>query len=252
MARPARRGRPDSEPDAIGGLGRGAPIDVNAVVSFNVRAIRERRAWTQQQVAEKLAEFSGHQLPQASISAMERGFDGDRRRRFDAHELYLLSLVFEVPIPYFFLPPSGAMDTPIADTGIPAVQLYFAILGSESQLGPIDERLQEMGLNVPTGLDPVMAAVLGEAPDASPTNWHDHFRTWRKGRVDLLAREYGDQLDDLAGVLADFAAKIKTFGPRGYLQSLAHRPGEEAYPPPSAPAEMRPAYDAPGQLSDPS
>ena len=60
-------------------------LDVNAVVSYNVKAIRERRGMTQQGVANRLAQLTGHQLPQASISAMERGFDGERRRRFDAH-----------------------------------------------------------------------------------------------------------------------------------------------------------------------
>ena len=64
--------------------------------------------WTQQQVADRLGPLTGHILPQASISAMERGFDGERRRRFDAHELYLLSVLFDVPIAYFFLPPPGA------------------------------------------------------------------------------------------------------------------------------------------------
>lgn len=179
---------------------------------------------------------------------MERGFDGERRRRFDAHELYLLSLVFEVPIPYFFLPPSGALDTPIADTGIPSVQLYFALLGSESQLEPIDERLSEMGLTAPSGLDPVMAAVPDAPTDTSSLNWHDHFRTWRKHRVDLLAREYGDQLDELADVLVDFAARVKTFGPRGYLQALVHKEGEAPFAPPAAPdrPEGHEAPDNPG------
>ena len=51
-------------------------LDVNAVVSYNLRAIRERRGFTQQHVADRLARLTGHQLPQASISAMERGFDG--------------------------------------------------------------------------------------------------------------------------------------------------------------------------------
>ncbi len=63
-----------------------AGLDVNAVVSYNVKAIRERRGMTQQAVADRLAQLTGHRLPQASISAMERGFDGERRRRFDAHE----------------------------------------------------------------------------------------------------------------------------------------------------------------------
>src|SRR5438132_1654467 len=83
--------------------------------SLTVRTIRERRGWTQQEVAERLALLTKHVLPQASISAMERGFDGDRRRRFDAHELYLLSMVFGVPIAYFFLPPPNPGAALLAD-----------------------------------------------------------------------------------------------------------------------------------------
>lgn len=210
-------------------------MDVNAIVSFNLRAIRERRGWTQQRVAEQLGRLTGHTLPQASISAMERGFDGERRRRFDAHELYLFSAVFEVPIAYFFLPPPDAVDARLADTGAPAVALYSALLGDSVTLEAVDERLEQLGLNVPQDLDPIMAAVLGAPEDVAYLNWHDHFRTWRKNRIALLAREYGDQLDDLAEVLADFAAKIKTLGPAGYLQSVAHKDGEEAFVPPREP-----------------
>lgn len=237
---PATEPTPPPDP-----AGRDAPIDVNAVVSFNLRAIRERRGWTQQQVADKLARLTGHRLPQASISAMERGFDGERRRRFDAHELYLLSEVFEVPIPYFFLPPSGALDTPIADTGIPAIQLYFSIIGSESQLGPIDERMQELRLTEPSAMDPLIAAVFGDPRGSSATNWHDHFRTWRKRQVDQLAREYGDRLDDLAAVLAEFAGRLQTFGPRGYLQALAHKEGETSFPVPAEPDDEELGEDEP-------
>lgn len=213
---------------------RDGPMDVNAVVSFNLKAIRERRGWTQQQVSDRLARITGHRLPQASISAMERGFDGERRRRFDAHELYLLAVVFDVPIAYFFLPPPAAMGSPLADTDAPAVTLYAAILGDSDQLGVIDERLEQLGLDAPSDLDSVMAAILGGDP--ARANWHDHFRTWRKGRIAQLAREYGDRLDDLAEVLADFANQIKTFGPQGYLQSVAHRAGEVPFTPPADPA----------------
>jgi transcriptional regulator with XRE-family HTH domain len=216
---------------------RDGPIDVNAVVSYNLKAIREKRGFTQQQVTERLAHITGHQLPQASISAMERGFDGERRRRFDAHELYLLSVVFDVPIAYFFLPPPGSMGTPLADTGLPAVRLYSALLGDDIQLEAVDERLEQLGLNIPQDLDPIMAAVLGAPRDLAFLNWHDHFRTWRKNRIALLAREYGDQLDELADVLSDFAAKIKTLGPQGYLQSMAHRPGEKPFAAPAEPGE---------------
>jgi transcriptional regulator with XRE-family HTH domain len=128
-------------------LGR-AGVDVNAVVSFNVKAIRERRSMTQQAVADRLAELTGHQLPQASISAMERGFNGERRRRFDAHELYLLSVVFDVPIAYFFIPPPGTTSTELADTRRPVAELWRSTLGTDAQLEAVDARLAEFASKV--------------------------------------------------------------------------------------------------------
>lgn len=95
-----------------------ATLDLNAVVAFNIRAIRLVRGLTQDQVADRLAEFTGHRLPQASISQMERSFvDRKRRRLFNAHDLYLLSKVFDVPIVYFFLPPPACLDQRVANTG---------------------------------------------------------------------------------------------------------------------------------------
>ena len=130
-------------------------LDVNAVVSYNVKAIRERRGWTQQSVAERLGRLTGHQLPQASISAMERGFDGDRRRRFDAHELYLLSVAFDVPIAYFFVPPPGTGFGLLTDTRRPVAELYMALLGKDHQLPPLDDRLAEIKITNPEESDAV-------------------------------------------------------------------------------------------------
>ena len=132
------RGRP-------GSAGSPVALDVNAVVSYNLKAIRERRGMTQQVVAERLGALTGHQLPQASISAMERGFDGERRRRFDAHELYLLSTIFDVPIVYFFLPPPEAAGALLADTGRPVPELYKSVLGSDAQACAVDDRIQRSG-----------------------------------------------------------------------------------------------------------
>jgi transcriptional regulator with XRE-family HTH domain len=204
-------------------------LDVNAVVSYNVKAIRERRGWTQQSVAERLSHLTGHQLPQASISAMERGFDGDRRRRFDAHELYLLSVVFDVPIAYFFVPPPGTGMNVLADTNRPVTELYAALLGQEWQLGPLDERLAEIRINNPDETDPVLAAVFG-GPEEGAQNWHESFRTWRKKRLREIEREYGDRLDEVAGFLKEFASKVEALGPRGYLESMSHREGESLPP----------------------
>lgn len=201
-------------------------LDVNAVVSYNVRAARERRGFTQQQVADKLAQLTGHQLPQASISAMERGFDGERRRRFDAHELYLLSLVFDVPIAYFFIPPPDTADEQLVDSHSPVATLFPALLGTDEQLRLVDERLAEIGITDPSAADPTLAATLG-GPDRAVGNWFPHFRTWRKQRLFQLERQYGDQLDEVAHFLRDFADNLLALGPRGYLQSRAYLPGED-------------------------
>jgi transcriptional regulator with XRE-family HTH domain len=202
-------------------------VDVNAVVSYNLKLIREREGWTQQGVAQRLAQLTGHELPQASISAMERGFDGDRRRRFDAHEIYLLSVVFDVPIAYFFLPPPAGDrgQQLLADSRQPISELYVSLLGRENQLDALDERLADIGLDNPDQADQALAAVFGA--DWAANNWHLHFRTWRKRRLLALERTYGDQLDEVAEFLATFAAELKAVGPKAYLQGKAHRSGEE-------------------------
>ena len=121
-----------------------APLDLNAVVAYNVKAIRLLRGLTQDQVAERLAGFTGHRLPQASISQMERSFDGDRRRLFDAHDLYLLSKVFAVPVVYFFLPPPTCLDHAVANTGEPVSALLDAVFGMPSSIDAVDNRLAEI------------------------------------------------------------------------------------------------------------
>lgn len=218
MVRPRKR-QPDDAPPA-----EPTGMDVNAVVSYNVKAIRERRGMTQQGVADRLAQLTGHQLPQASISAMERGVDGERRRRFDAHELYLLSTVFDVPIAYFFIPPPGTGLTELADTRRPVAELWRALLGTDTQLDAVDARLAEIKIDDPDASDQVLAAIFG--PDNAANNWHQHFRTWRKQRLREIEVEYGDRLDEVAEFLAEFATKVKALGPAGYLRSTSHRAGE--------------------------
>jgi transcriptional regulator with XRE-family HTH domain len=212
-------------------------LDVNAVVSYNVRTIRQRQGWTQEQVAQRLAMLTGHELPQASISAMERGFDGQRRRRFDAHELYLLSVVFGVPILYFFLPPPADAheDRYLANTDRPVSELYAAVLGQEHRLGEVDARLADIGLTNPDEATATLAVIYG--PDKAVRNWFEHFRTWRKRRLLALARDYGDRLDEIAEFLYTFANELKTVGPQAYLQMTAHREDEDVLPANATPEE---------------
>lgn len=174
------------------------PHDVNAVVSFNIRELRQRRNWTQRHVAERLAVFTGHQLPQASISAMERGFNGRRRRRFDAHELYLLALVFEVPIFSLFLPPIATGRGVLVSNGRPTAELYRAVLGAEDQLDDINERLQRLTIENPAGPGHLVTG-------------REHYRTWRSRCLEAIMEGYGDEFDDAADAIAVFVGAIRHF-----------------------------------------
>ena len=186
-------------------------MDVNAVVSHNLRVIRERREMTQQGVADRLAQLTGHRLPQASISAMERGFDGERRRRFDAHELYLLSLVFGVPVIYFLLPPPGEARH-LTDTSRPIHDLYAAVFGREHQLIDLDDRL--------AGLDPNRGVDVAAAPNGNtspiPSTWREDYRRWRDQPLRGITRTC-DGLDEAVHALGAFFDQVRRSGIRSFV-----------------------------------
>lgn len=159
-----------------------APLDLNAVVAYNFKAIRLVRGLTQEQVADRLAGFTGHRLPQASISQMERSFDGDRRRFFNSHELYLFSKVFDVPIVYFFLPPPACLDQKIANTGEALATVLKSLFGTSASLRAVDTRLIEIA---DRSLAPGASAL---AHDAAQELREWHFTASRFSEVDCNAR----------------------------------------------------------------
>ncbi len=201
------------------GLPTGRTIDANAVVSYNIRAIRERRGWTQEQVAVRLGRITGHQLPQASISAMERGVDGSRRRRFDAHELYLFSVVFDVPIVYFFMPPPqhGEMVR-LADTNHVAVHLYAQLLGHSRQLSDVDERLRGVDIVDPEKTPGVLTSLFGRTSGAK--TWAGHYRQWRQDCLHQLAGDPAGLLRQVAGFLECLSREVAADGREACLARL--------------------------------
>ncbi len=109
--------------------------DLNEVVAYNFRQARELRGWTQDEAAIALEPLLGQRLPQASISAIERAYEGDRRREFDAQEILAFALAFNLPLVWFFLPPPGDHRTLERTTNIVS-ELYGVVFGREDQLGP--------------------------------------------------------------------------------------------------------------------
>jgi transcriptional regulator with XRE-family HTH domain len=192
-------------------------VDANAVVAYNLAAIRRRRGWTQDEVAERLGRLTGRTLTKVSISAMEHSGEG-RRRRFDAHDLYLLSVVFDVPMAYFFLPPpQGAVAGRLAGTGHGLHALYVSFLGRADQLDALDDRLAAVDIGAPdlASPGPHLASLFGVA--AGDGTWQEHYRAWRDKGLGRLQSTHGERLGEAAHVLAGFAKELQALGPVAYL-----------------------------------
>src|SRR5258707_15634844 len=83
------------------------PVDLNEIVAYNFRRARELRGLTQDGAAVRLEPFLGQRLTQASISALERSWGGDKRREVDAQEILAFACGVDVPVVRFLLPPPG-------------------------------------------------------------------------------------------------------------------------------------------------
>ncbi len=200
--------------------GDGTAIDANAIVAYNLRVIRERHGWTQEGVAERLGRLTGHQLSQAAISAMERGFDGQRPRRFDAHDLYLFSVVFGVPIAYFFIPPpeQATAGQVLADTGRPVGLLVAAFIGRAEQVLTVDERLRQFDVDQLGRTGEVLDAVFGTA--FATRSWAEDYRDWRERRLDQLGDEWRERVRDAASLMANFVREIRAARLEAFLKGV--------------------------------
>src|SRR6516225_11661853 len=140
-----RRTPPDTKPPDL--VRRPGQADLNEIVAYNFRAARELRGWTQEETARALEGLLGQRLPQASISAIERAYEGERHREFDAHEILAFALAFDLPLVWFFLPPPRDHRTLHHTTNIVS-ELYGIVFGQETQLQPVYDRLRQLGIDV--------------------------------------------------------------------------------------------------------
>jgi transcriptional regulator with XRE-family HTH domain len=187
-------------------------IDLNQVVAYNVREARQLRGWTQEELADRLEPLLGQRLTQAGVSSIERAWDGDRRREFDAHELLIFAVVFDLPILWFLLPPPGDHRI-MRSTTRPIDELYTWLLGQPHQLGPLYERLRQIGITEPTTAEETVEMITGVTADAK--QWS--YRERRKELLLALLDEHADSFDSAVEELGRVVDHLRQVGMRGFI-----------------------------------
>ena len=187
-------------------------LDVNQVVAYNVREARLLRGWTQEDLADRLEPFTGTRLTQAGISSIERGWDPERRRAFDAQEIITYAVVFDLPLIWFFLPPPG--DHRFIE-GLPARAsgLYKIIIGRHDQLEPVHERLRELGIEEPTEAEAAVEIITGRPSEAREWSYKDR----RKELLLALLDDHADNFDQHIDELGKTIDHLRKVGLRGFI-----------------------------------
>jgi transcriptional regulator with XRE-family HTH domain len=177
-------------------------IDANQIVGANFRLARELKGWTQEEAARKLAPYLGQLLPKASISAIERVLDRERRRVFNAQELLAFAAAFDVPMWWFFLPVPGSENMRLEGVGDRASDLLVYFLGRQDQL----EMLKSQAARIRSGtdrsaIDEVLEKVFG-AP-----SWR-HWEATRMLALQEFAYQEASTIEQLIGALREVVAKF--------------------------------------------
>ena len=188
------------------------PVNLNEVIAYNFRRARELRGLTQDEAAVALEPFLGQRLTQASISALERSYGGDKRREFDAQEILAFTCAFDVPLMWFFLPPPQDARR-LQGTSDRVNELYTLALGREDQLDELYARFRELGITEPSEVDDTLARVLG-APTALTLR---DYRHRRKEMLLALLDDYADKVDATADEMGQFFDHLRQVGIRGLV-----------------------------------
>jgi transcriptional regulator with XRE-family HTH domain len=207
---------PPDDPDAA---------DLNEIVAYNFRRARELRGLTQEGAADALERFVGQRLPQASISAIERAYEGERRREFDAHEILMFACAFDLPLTWFFLPPPKDHRR-FQGTSDHVNELLALLLGREDQLELLDERFRELGYREKTADDVRLERLTGRAI----TGRLEDYRNRRNELLVALLDRDADKLDKAAQDLGAFFDHLRTTGIRGFVAEEVNDPDFDLQP----------------------
>jgi hypothetical protein len=203
-------------------------VDLNQVVAYNVRAARELRGWTQDELAARLERYLGQRMTQAGVSSIERAWDGDRRREFDAHELLVFAMVFELPITWFLLPPPGDRR-PMRGTTRQLDELYMWLMGSPEMLSPVYDRLREYGIVDPEAADEAVERITGGRSPARQWSYKERRKEMLLAFLDRQADSFDTAVEDLGRSIDH----LRQVGIRGFLaehtndEDFAMPPGKQ-------------------------
>jgi len=194
-------------------------VDLNQVVAYNVRVARERRGWTQEEFAARLEPFVGQRLTQASVSAIERAWDGDRRREFDAQELLFFALVFDLPIVWFLIPPPGDHRL-MRNTTRPVDELYAYLLGFPRQLDELYARLREIRIDNPSTSGEVFKLLTGHPTDTHEWSYRERRKELLLSLLDTQADTFDNAIEDLGSIVD----RLRQIGLRGFIAENTNDP----------------------------
>lgn len=207
--------------------------NLNEIVAYNFRRARELRSLTQDEAAQALEPFLGQRLPQASISAIERAYGGERRREFDAQEILSFAAAFDLPLIWFFLPPLDDLRR-LQGTADRVTELYDLALGREDQVGLLYDRFRELGMPEPDATDVKAGRIFG-APTARTLR---DYRHRRKEMLLAMLDDYADKVDATADEMGQFFDHLRQVGVRGLVGEQLN---DEDY---LTPSEPKPKHSA--------
>jgi len=80
-------------------------MTINQVVAYNLTRARRQNGWSQKETAQRLTVLTGRSWTPATLGAAERSREGMRVKEFHADELLAFSVLFDMPLARFLLPP---------------------------------------------------------------------------------------------------------------------------------------------------
>jgi hypothetical protein len=81
--------------------------NASQLVAFNLTRARHKAEMTQQEAADSISKYTDNEWTQATVATAESSVTGARIRQFSPSELLAFCFACDVPIGWFFMPPSG-------------------------------------------------------------------------------------------------------------------------------------------------